>query len=227
MKHLRKSGAFIMFDHDYDVQRRCDFTDAHITEIGLGNYEAKGKDGVYFSIKIQPETVRFSDGGGKINPLVGANQKLHGNTNFTVDIPGVNTKHISKIELPKFTCKVTEDARGEPPSESQYVPTSVEVSDLKFTIGSQSYKEWYDDAMRFLVSGEREEKDEKVIAINVKAPNGKDDIAVFTFANCGYKEVQLAEPMEANKDSPANFVTTFYTEGPPENEPLLKITKFN
>ena len=226
MKHLRKNGAFIMFDHDYDVQRRCDFTDAHITEIGLGTYDAKGKEGVYFSIKIQPETVRFTDGGGKITPLVGQNQKLHGNTNFVVDVPGVDCKFISKIELPKFTCKVTEDARGEP-LESQYVPTAVEVSDLKFTIGSQSYKQWYDDAMAFLTYGDRDESKEKTIAINVKGPNGKDDVAILTFGNCGYKEVQMVEAMEANKDAVSNFVTTFYTEGPPENGPLLEIKKFN
>jgi hypothetical protein len=211
LNHLRKNGAFIMFDHNYEVQRRCDFTDAHITEVGFGTYDAKGKEGVYFSIKIQPETCRFTDGGGKLNPLVGSNQKLHANTNFVLDVPGVDAKFISKMELPKYTCKVTEDARGEF-LESQYVPTAVEVSDLKFTIGAQSYKTWYDDAMKFLVQGERAESQEKIIAINVKAPNGKDDIAILTFKNCGYKEVQFAEAMEANKDAAANFVTTFYVE---------------
>ena len=43
-----------MFDHNYNVQRRCDFTDAHITESRFRPVDAKGKDGMYFSIKIQP-----------------------------------------------------------------------------------------------------------------------------------------------------------------------------
>lgn len=211
MNHLRKNGAFIMFDHNYEVQRRCDFTDAHITEIGWNAVDAKGKESLYCNIKIQPETVRFTDGGGKINPVVGQEQKLHTATNFMVDVPGVDSKFISKVEFPKFTCKVTEDARGEF-LESQYVPTAVEVGDLKFTVGSQSYKQWYDDAMKFLVQGVRAETDEKTIAVNLKAPDGKTDTAVLTFMNCGYKEVQFAEAMEANKDTAANFVSTFYVE---------------
>lgn len=219
MKHLRKGGAFIMFNQDYDVQRRCDFTDAHITEIGMGTYDAKGKEGVYFSIKIQPETVRFTDGGGKLNPVVSQHQKLHANTNFEIDVPGVDCSDFKKFELPKFTCKVTEDGRGKG-NESQYVPTSVEVSDLKFTVGSHIYKSWYDDAMAFLIHGKRDETKEKTIAINVKGPDGDEDVAVLTFANCGYKEVQFAEAMEANKEAVATFVATFYVE-----EMNLTITK--
>lgn len=221
MNHLRKSGAFIMFDHNYEVQRRCDFTDAHITEIGLGTYDAKGKEGVYFTIKVQPETVRFTDGGGKLNPVIGANQKLHSNTNFRVDVPGVDCKFISKVELPKFTCKVTEDARGEF-IEAQYVPTAVEVSDLKLTIGAQSYKQWYDDALAFLVHGARDEAKEKTIGIDILDPQAKETIARIDLENCGYKEVQFAEAMEANKEAAANFVATFYTEAV-----KLTINKYN
>jgi hypothetical protein len=221
MNHLRKNGAFIMFDHNYDVQRRCDFTDAHITEVSWNSVDAKGKESLYCNIKIQPETVRFTDGGGKLNPLVGAEQKLHTATNFTVDVPGVDAKFISNIEFPSFTVKVTEDARGEF-LESQYVPTAVEVGDLKFTVGAQSYKQWYDDAMSFLVHGKRSETDEKTIAVNLKAPDGKTDTAILTFMNCGYREVQFAEAMEANKDAAANFVSSFYVE-----EMQLQILKSN
>jgi hypothetical protein len=211
LNHTRKNGAFIMFDHNYNVVRRCDFTDAHLTEVGLGAYDAKGKEAIYMTCKIQPETVRYSNGSGKLPPTIGQNQKLHANTNFDVDIPGIDSQFIRKVELPKFTVKVTEDARGKF-IESQYVATSNEVSDFKVTLGAQSYKELYDDSMSFLVMGERAEAKEKTITINVKGPDAKKDIAVITMLNCGYKEVQFSESLEAAKDNTSECVATFYVE---------------
>jgi hypothetical protein len=220
MNHLRKSGAFIMFDHNYNVQRRCDFTDAHITEITLPACDAKGKDGMYFSIKIQPETVRFTDGGGKMNPVIGEHQKLHANTNFRVDAAGLPAKHISKVDSLKWTCKVTEDAHGEF-IESQYLPTAVEIADLKLTIGSQDYKAWYDAAKAFLVDGQRSEKDEKIFGIDILDPAAKDPIARLDYENCGFKEFAF-EALEANKDAVSQFNVTMYTE-----KVKLTINKFN
>lgn len=220
MNHLRKSGAFIMFDHNYQVQRRCDFTDAHITEITLPTFDAKGKDGAYFSIKMQPEVVRFSDGGGKINPLVGENQKLHANTNFRVDAAGLPSKHVSKVDSLKWTCKVTEDAHGEF-IESQWLPTAVEIGDIKLTIGSQDYKAWYEKAKAFLVDGVRAEKDEMAWGVDILGPNAQDVIARLDYENVGFKEFAF-EGMEANKDAVSNFNVTMYTE-----KVKLTINKFN
>ena len=220
MNHLRKSGAFIMFDHNYQVQRRCDFTDAHITEITLPAFDAKGKEGLYFSIKIQPEAVRFSDGGGKMNPLVGEHQKLHANSNFRVDAAGLPAKHISKVDSLKWTCKVTENAHGEF-MESQYEPTAVECGDIKLTIGSQDYKPWYEAAEAFLINGQGAEKDEKTFGIDILDPAAKEPIARLDFENCGFKEFAFSA-MEANKDLISAFTVTMYCE-----KVKLTINKFS
>ncbi|MEO8703110.1 MAG: type VI secretion system tube protein TssD [Kofleriaceae bacterium] len=209
--HVRKNGAVIMYDHNLNAMRRCDFTDAHLIEIGMPTFDAKGKDALYFQLALQPETVRFTDGGGKINPTVGTKQKLHQNTNFRLNIPGVDTKHVLKCELPKYTLKVVEHAVGEH-LESQYAPASVEIGDLKVTISAHEYKKMYDDALKFLAMGERSEEAEKSIILEILGPNGKDVIIDLTFENCGYKELQMSEPLEANSEKVATTVATYYTE---------------
>lgn len=209
--HVRKNGAVIMYDHNMNAMRRCDFTDAHLVEIGMPTFDAKGKDALYFNLSLQPETIRFTDGGGKINPMIGAKQKLHQNTNFRVSIPGIDTKFVHKFECPKYTLKVVEHAVGEH-LESMYEPASVEVGDCKVTISAHEYKKLYDDALKFLTLGERSEQAEKSIILEILGPNGKDVIIDFTFENCGYKELQMSEALEANSEKLATSVATFYTE---------------
>jgi T4-like virus tail tube protein gp19/Hemolysin coregulated protein Hcp (TssD) len=209
--HVRKNGAIIMYDHNMNAMRRADFTDAHLIEIGMPTFDAKGKDALYFNLSLQPETIRFTDGGGKINPTVGTKQKLHQNTNFRISIPGIDSKFVSKIELPKYTLKVVEHAVGEF-LESQYEPAAVEVGDLKITMSAHEYKKLYDDAHKFLTLGNRSEEAEKSIILDILGPDGKEETISFTFENCGYKELQMVEPLEAHSEKVATTVVTYYTE---------------
>ncbi|HEY4238234.1 MAG TPA: hypothetical protein VGM88_00380 [Kofleriaceae bacterium] len=219
--YQRKNGAFIMFDHNYNAQRRCDFTDAHITEITIPACDPKGKEAIHFSVTLQPETVRFSDGGGgKSTAVVGENQKLHANTNFRMDAAGLPSKNIIKVDSVKWNCKVTEDAVGEF-IESQYLPVSCEIGPVKITVGSQDYKPWYNKAYDFLVVGNRPENQELTLAIDIFGPDAKTRVANLQFLNCGVQEFGF-EPMEANGDKVSQFTATWYTE-----QVKLIIDKFN
>lgn len=210
-KHLRKSGAFIMFDHNYEAQRRCDFTDAHITEIVLPACDPKNKTAPHFQITIQPEVVRFTSGGGKVNPVIAQAQKLHGQTNFNIDVPGLPSKAILKVDSVKWNCAVTEDALGEF-VESQYVPTKVECGDIKVSVAGQHWEAWYKDAHKDLVLGQRTEAGERTIAVNILGPDAKKEVATIEFTNCGWKEFQF-EAMTANEDKVSAFNASFYCEG--------------
>jgi phage tail-like protein len=209
--HVRKNGAIVFYDHNFNAMRRADFTDAHLCEIGLPTFDAKGKDSLYFNLSLQPETVRFSNGGGKPSPIIGTKQKLHQNTNFRISIPGVDSKHVSKIECPKYTLKVVEHAVGEH-LESQYEPAAVEVGDLKLTLSAHEYQKLYDDALKFLALGERSEEAEKSIILEILGPNGKDPTIEMTFENCGYKELQASDVLTSNEEKVASSIVTFYTE---------------
>lgn len=210
-QHVRKNGSVTMYDHNGKAMRRVDFVDAHLVEISLPALDAKGKDSVHMTLKIQPEQMRFSEGGPPAKPTVGTKQKLHNTTNFRISIPGIETKSVSKIELPKFTLKLAEHATGEH-IESQYEPASCEVSDLKTHHSAHEFTAIYKDAYAWLVQGSRTEEAEKTIAVELLGPDAKKPITTFEFRNCGYKELVSSNPLEAKKEEIATTVVSWYLE---------------
>jgi hypothetical protein len=208
LNKLRKSGAFIMFDHNYQVQQRCEFINAHIAEIALPAFDAKGKEAVYLSIKIQPEEVRFSDGGGRMKPTA-EREKLFLNNNFRVDAAGLPAKLISKVDSLKWTYKPIGSAGGDF-IESRYEPTAVECGDLKLAIAAQDFKPWYEAAAAFLINGKNADEDERKFGIDVLDAAAKP-VARIDFENCGFKE--FAFPMMATKaDEVSQLAVTMYCE---------------
>jgi hypothetical protein len=197
-----------MFDHNYQVQQRCEFTNAHIAEIALPAFDAKGKEGVYLSIKIQPEEVRFSDSGGRMKPTV-QREKLFLNHNFRVDAGDLPAKLISKVDSLKWTYRPT-DSAGADAIEAQYEPTAVECGDLKLTIGAQDFKPWYEAAAAFLIIGKNADEDERKLGIDILDAAAKP-IARIDFENCGFKEFAFPAA-EASADKVSQFTVTMYCE---------------
>jgi hypothetical protein len=211
MNHQMKNGAVVYFNHNFEAQRRMDWTNGHLIKIVLPKLDAKGKEGLYVTLTIKPEHVEYSAGGGKVNPTIGQKMKQHIATNFSVDIPGLDTSHMMSLELPTFELKVAEHAVGLH-NESQFEPAAAKLGDWKCKFSAAQYKNLYDDARSFLVLGERSESVEKRCAINILAPNTKDVTVEINLENCGYKEVVLAGKNEANKEEIAACEVTWYTE---------------
>jgi hypothetical protein len=210
-EHIRKNGQVTMYSHNGKAMRTVDFIDAHLTEISLPALDAKGKDSIHVTLKLQPEQLRFSEGGPAAKPTVGTKQKLHNATNFRLTIPGINCKSISKLELPKFTLKLVEHAVGEH-IESTYEPASCEVSDLKTHHSAHEFAAIYKDAYAWLVQGARTEEAEKTISVELLGPDAKEPITTFEFRNCGYKELISANPLEAKKEEIATTQVAWYLE---------------
>lgn len=211
MKHVLRDGEILVGDHDYRCVRRIVFSNATITEISLPKFDAKGKEGLYFTIKIQPETVRMMDGDNKnIQVIVGDKQKQHQSTNFRVDAGGLPTRNVMSIDALKWTQKVTEHAVGEH-LESQYVPTAVEVGTYKVTVASVDYTPWYEKANQWFMQGNRSEAQEMTHEITILGPDAKQEVASIILENCGMTEFAFAA-LEANKDAVSSFDSTWYTE---------------
>lgn len=212
-QHTVKSGAVMVCNQNYEVQRRVDFEEAHITEITLPRLAAKDGKELYFSVTIQPTRVRHTAGDGSKNQIkIAAEQKLYAGTNFRLLTPSGPTQGcLMSIDSLKWTQKVEEFAVGEF-LESTYVPTSVEVGDVKLTLSAHKYQEWEAKAKSWFVDGARTEALEVTKTIQILGPDGNDVVAEITLENCGYKELSFSA-MEANKSSVASFDAVFYCEG--------------
>ncbi len=210
-KHQRMDGEVLIADHDYKVMRRMEFVNALVTEVGFPALDAGGKDACYFTVKFQPETVRYSDGGGNIGSVkIGEKQKVWINNNFRFDAAGLETKHLKKVDALKWTQKVQEHAVGEF-IESQYEGTAAEAGDIKLTMATTSYKPWYDWAKAWFFEGQKDETKEKAMGLDILAQDAKEVVGRVSFENVGLKEFTFAA-LEANKDAISTFDVTMYTE---------------
>lgn len=210
-KHTRMDGEVLIADHDYKVMRRMEFVNALVSEVGVPAMDAAGKEALYFTVKLQPETVRFADGGGNIGAVkIGENQKKWVSNNFRFDAAGMDTKHLKKVDALKWTQKIQEHAVGEF-IESQYEATAAECGDLKLTMATISYKPWYDKAKAWFFEGKKTEGDELAMGLDILAQDAKEVIGRIGFENCGMKEFVFAA-LEAAADKISTFDVSLYTE---------------
>lgn len=209
-KHMTQNGAIMICNEKYEVVRRVDFTEAHITKITLPKVDAKSKESMYFSVEMQPTTMRHSAGGGKAQVTIGENQKMFGSNMFRLLSPLGDTKSLISIDAMTWTQKVHETAYGEF-IESTHTATMVEVGDMKMTLSSHVYEQWEKKAKAWFVDGQREEKDEVTQTLQLLAHDGKTIVGEVTFENCGMKAFSFSA-LEANKDSLNTFDVTCYVE---------------
>jgi hypothetical protein len=211
-KHERQDGEILIMSPDYKVLRVVEFTDALITEVSLTKLDAKsGKAPSYLTIKFQPETVKHSEGGGGAALKVGAKQKLWADNMFKVDFGGkLEASHCVAVDSIKFTQKITEHAVGEFIT-SQYEPTSVEVSDAKFTFGNPNWKSWAAASKEWFEGGAKSEPDEITCGITIMAQDAKTEVAQITLSGMGIKKINMGA-LEANKEGMHNFEAELYVE---------------
>jgi phage tail-like protein len=210
-KHERMDGEVLIADHDYNVMRRAEFSRALVTEVGFPACDAAGKEAAYFTVKFQPESVRYTDGGGNIGSVkVGEKQKMWLTNNFRFDAAGLPTKHLKKVDALKWTQKVQEHAVGEF-IESQYEGTACQTGDIKLTLATTEYKPWYDWAKSWFFEGRKTEGDERAMGLDILAQDAREVIGKIGFQNVGLKEFVFAA-LEANKNALSSFDVRLYTE---------------
>lgn len=211
--HLRKDGALIMADFNGDEQRRINFHQALITECSFSNLDAASKDGVYCDIKCQAEMIRHVKGSGKVGTALGSRAKDWMCSNFKIEIPGLDCTTVSKVELPKFSQKVAQDAVGHL-REQAWIPGSLELSDLSVTFapgaGGKVEDQWMQAAEKWFIAGETLEEQHLTITVTFFAPDQKTVLGEITYGGCGMSSLKPGD-MERGEKARTS-VGKFYVE---------------
>lgn len=126
----RKNGSIIACDFDYKSKHRFAFTNALITEMSFPACDGASKDAAYMTIKITPETMKYSVGDGKqVELSASAREKqkkwLCSNFRFAIDGLDPACKKVRKIDA--FTIKQKKAA-------SSGVPGKIEYPNLSFYV---------------------------------------------------------------------------------------------
>lgn len=180
---VRKNGAILWCDYDYKVERRLDFNNASVTEIGFPACDAGSKDPAKMSVRFAPEYTRVQVGGSSYqgsykNDQVAQKKWLP--SNFRLKIDGLDCTHVRNVEA--VTARFATGANQV--SEARLAPSMVgrpPVSSLVITVPeSRELAQWYEE---FTVRGNHNQG--KGGTLEFLTPNLKEIIFSLSFHNLG------------------------------------------
>lgn len=217
-----RDGAIIVGDHTQKAIRRLDFMGALIQEVSLPKLEGSSKDAMYMTVKLMPETLKHSKGQGDIAAPLGENQKMFINSNFHLDIGGLDCSTVTSIDSLKWSQQMTSAAYGHL-KEVEQIPSGLKFEDLKVTFGIGKDGAVFDAWVKALESwhaGGSTEKDHKAGTLTFLAQDMSTPLGTVTFTGLGIKEFAPADLERGDKLY--TCTVTFYCE-----EAKLDLSKAN
>lgn len=179
-----RDGAIVETDAKLAPQARREFRHALITETTIPTLDAASKAPAELTVKLAPEEITRKKAGGAGGQKVGAKQKQWLAANFRLELDGLETKTVSKIDA--FTVKQTiaADDVGDV-RIARREPGKLEFPNLRVTFGQaslQTWSDWFDD---FVVKGENADDKEKNGAIVFLDATLKQELGRIELKNVG------------------------------------------
>jgi hypothetical protein len=192
--YTRLDGAVITVNADGKDISRIDFYNGLITEIGFPALDGSSKDACYFTVKIAPVyTRRFKPvGTGGVRPA--PEQKWFA-ADFRLQISGLDCTHVSKVEAPVLTARMSQVPFGE---VSQ--PAFLEIPDLVVTLDEDHADSFYDWHKSFVIDGNNGNDQEKSGTLDFLTPDRNKALFTLAFNGLGIyslKSVPLGIGTEA------------------------------
>jgi hypothetical protein len=169
----RRDGSILTCDHNLSIQSERSFSNALIQEVGFPALDASSKEPAYLTVRLSPEKIAFKKGGGKLSPGNLGKQKLWQTANFRLEIDGLETKLVRRIE--PFTIKRILSSKA----------GKIDFPNLIISLaqsGAQSWIDWHED---FVIKGNNDDQHEREGAIAFLAPNLKAELARIELHNVG------------------------------------------
>jgi phage tail-like protein len=210
---VRKDGAVILADHDFKEQSRKTFYQAFITETVLPALDAASKDAAKMTVRLAPELVRTTAGGGKQTSTPGAKvgvQKKWLPANFKLDIPGLDCTRVNKIGQLVVKQNVVDNPVGEL-RDYQKEPAHLEFGNLTVTMSESHADSWYQWFEDFVVKGNCDQSKEKSGSLAYLTPDLSTELFKVTFSNLGIFRL-VEEHTEAGAEGIRRVKAELYVE---------------
>jgi phage tail-like protein len=190
----RRGGSIVEADDKGAVKARREFADALISEVAFPAFDGASKEAGYLTVTLAPEHVAAKKGVGKsAAPFV--KQKLWATSNFKLELDGLDTARVSKIDAFTIRQTVAESATGARRVRAKE-PAKVEFPNLRVTLastGAQTWIDWFDD---FVLKGNSGDANEKGGTLRLLSANLKDELGQVRLFNVGIFKL-AADPTEA------------------------------
>jgi hypothetical protein len=196
------SGAFIATDSDLNQQRRTDFSNALITEVGFPASDVASKAPGYLTLKFAPESTTVNSAKGKLNGRP-SNQKLWLPSNFRLSIGDIDLSSVSRVE--------GYPVKWELSAEGVREPGKLEVPSLKITMPESDSKplhDWFDD---FVIKGNNVEADELIGLLDWRTPDLSKSLVSLNIRQIGINALNPDLP-ESHSDALPRVKAEMYCE---------------
>jgi hypothetical protein len=205
-----RDGAFTSANFNYEAQSTVTFKNALITSVTVPKMAGESKDGAYFDVEFDAETVEWAKAGGEsIQAKFGVKQKAWTCTNFKLEIDGLKCERVASIESFTWKCNVVRDQIGATRLSTIH-PTKVITPEIKFSVSYGDHQAWAEKAKAWFVDGKCEEADEYKGRIVFLNHNG-DELGWINLMNLGFSKFEDGESV-ANAEGIKRFNVTMYCE---------------
>jgi phage tail-like protein len=209
-KASRRDGTILATDFAGKAVSEREFFRGLLTAVTLPALDAASKDAAYLSLKISPEYTRFRRASGGAVKLPGGKQKEWLASRFRLDIDGLDTGRVSKVDALSVTQAVVRDQPGETRG-SEKLAGRLEFPNLRVTVAASdadTWTAWFDD---FVVRGNDDASRERNGKLTFLAADGKTPLAEVSLFSLGIFRLE-PEAQEAGADTIARIVADLYCE---------------
>jgi tail tube protein gp19 len=176
-----KNGSVVAADANLQAKSAREFTNALLTETTVPALDASSKTAAYLTVSIAPESTHSVKASGKLAaPKTTAKAFLP--MNFRLDLDGVDTKKVTKIDAFTVRVRVGTAAKLGERRDIGRVPTATEFPNLFVTFaeaGSATWTSWFDD---FVIKGNQKDRSGAIVLLS---PDRKSELGKVTLHNVG------------------------------------------
>jgi tail tube protein gp19 len=202
-----RDGAIVETDAKLAPKARREFRHALITETTIPTLDAASKAPAQLTVKLAHEEINRKKAGGAGGQKAGARQKQWLASNFRLELDGLETKTVTRIDA--FTVKQTiaADDVGDV-RISRREPGKLEFPNLRVTFGQASLQTWADWFEDFVVKGDNGDDKEKNGAIVFLDATLKQELGRVELKNVGI----FALRRQPSTDQVARVTAELYVE---------------
>jgi hypothetical protein len=194
----RRSGHIGHGDFGLESRIEQHFKNALLVETGFPALDAKSKEALFLNCTILPEQLEIVQGSGPIFGSTSPKQKMWQACNFHVDIRGIDTSGINKVDA--FTVKMKHKKfHYGAMRQAEIEPTGMEFPTITMYSRLDKAKDFFDWHHQYVTCGRRDTEMEKDGEIQFLAPNGHDVLMSVALNKLGITGVSI-EKSDASAD---------------------------
>jgi hypothetical protein len=211
-----RNGHVNVADFNGFAQSRINFTNAHLTSIGIPKLDGSSREAAYFDIEFDAEYVRWIKGDGQqVSGIVGPKQKQWLCSNFRVEIDDngnlpLPCDRVASVDAFAWKCAVQPNYIGIH-REPIKAPAKVTVPDLKLSISNADFEAWSKAAHKWFVEGYHREVDHRTGRIVFLDPDMVHELGEIELMGIGFKQFGQDDG-EANAEKIKRFTVELYVE---------------